>query len=312
MKKFLKYRKYLSLVYVCFFYYFLILKTLSFKPLLTNIQDPPITTSLYYFPWDNAAYIWPPSDDSSDVSDFSIGRADKILFFLPKINGNASLKFSILGKFQRELFSNYTIVQLELPGHGVSSELSEDGVNSFHIKQVYKIIAMSIHYFLTEHEETIQDYGFFIEEEAFCMFSTSIVDYLHMHSLKPKFVLFFNPFQSLYQKLCDSDKGCSLIRSLFFFPYYFEKTSVAGKKLSVLKDTRIIFIASDESSKNLVSRVQEVYLHFPMEVSQSKEIIVLQNKNNSPIKKEDHDMFHGFTSLILPENIQLLTKKLHV
>lgn len=87
---------------------------LLFFPL---ILEPKSSKHCYetYFSNDMGGYIWKPIHQNP--------LGEKTLFYFNDTTGNCSTRFVIVRDIHRNYFPNYTIVQLEYPGFGISTHL---------------------------------------------------------------------------------------------------------------------------------------------------------------------------------------------
>jgi hypothetical protein len=212
----------ISLIYIILFYYKIFLNFLTFRPLIINVTDNLYSNcELYYFQNENCAYIWNTSSSFTDQVE------EKILFYINGFDGNCSTRFNIMKRLGSIIPADYTIVQFELSGYGLSS-YSECNLTS-----IQKILLENMNFLMNQFPD-IKDYSIFTENEGLVAIAP-ILSSLHV---KPKSLLHLNPEKSLFEYM--KNKYSSYMIP-FFFSYYFDKSIEKTIESYFLKNTSSSF-----------------------------------------------------------------------
>lgn len=259
----------ISTVYIILFYYNVILNFLTFRPLLINIRENTYdNVDLFFFPNQNCAYIWKPINE--DIEN------PKILFYINNFEGNCSTRFNVMKRFQDILPNNYTIVQFDLSGFGMSSQ------SECNMVVIEQSLIENINYFMETFSET-SNYDIFTENESI----VPIIKILKHLTLKPKNLIHLNAQNSLFHYL---EKKYTKFLLPFYFSYIFDTTMDKEFKLFFSKypQTKILFIHNQEFKQDF----HNMYLEY--------DFVPLTHKNKITIHGK------GATSLILHQNSKYL------
>lgn len=264
--------------YIIILYYNLVLNFLTFQPLLTSLHDNIQTTevSVSFFPNEIGCFIWKELEENTAELE-----QKKVIFYMNNLEGNSSSRYYIINRL-RHLFPEYSIINIDYPGYGLSNILNCS------LKNINLLISQAITFYLkTNH---VQEYGFITENEA-CFLISKI---LTMIEEIPKFVIALNPVNNLFERMIYK---YSIFSFPLFLPYCFTNSMVDNISFFVEKKnaydlTRFLFISNSE--RNDTNR-----------------LYIKLDKINPSRKTRLHIEGFGATSLIIDKNFQLLESKLN-
>lgn len=237
----------LSFTYSIFFIYYIIFQYFAFSPILSIVRESSNYDEIY-------------SKNDIGFLYWKGRHINKIIFYLNDWNGNCSTRIGKINHLKRQ-FPDFSIVQIEYPGYGISSHLN------LSIETMIDACGDMIMEFINERK--IEKYCFWTEG----MGGYILWRVMNRFEFEPKCIFYFNSFPSMED---------------FFYHYYsyfgylfiFSSIYYDYKKIKYPKNKpSIYYFYNDELNMDKYS--QTMYFSNKDIPIEKKKIIKMEGKGNS-------------------------------
>lgn len=254
----------ISIIYIIWTFYNIFLHYFTFFPIITTIRKSSFCEEIY-FSNEMGGYLWHPNDENVDTY-------KNVLFYFNGMEGNGSSRFNILRKLQQE-YSDYTIIQMDYPGFGLSYNIS------LSLRSLHEECSVVMKEVLTSNPV-----------EKYSCWGEGLGNWVMLSSLEnckiydPQTIVHYNISFGIFQNLKDK---FFIFSHLFIFSYLNTKEiTYSYKKRFSEYSPSLYFIYNNDKHKEKRS-IESFYKidNIPFE---KKKLIYLHGKGNSSLLMKDN------------------------